>query len=83
MAKNKKVIKKQKKLYRELQDLHEEMSDFLSDVLDEQRRDSKELRYLKDFIHYQKLEKEYLYFRRNGMRKRTVICHFHTSPYNN
>ena len=66
MAENKKVIKKQKKLYRELQKLHEEMSDFLSDVLDEQRRNSEELRYLKDFIHYQELEEEYLYFRRNA-----------------
>ena len=66
MAKNKKVIKEQKRLYQELQVLYEEMSDFLSDVLDEQRRDSEELRYLKDFIHYQELEKEYLYFRRNA-----------------
>ena len=66
MAKNKKVIKKQKKLYRELQELHDEMSDFLSDVLDEQGRNSEELRYLKDFIHYQELEEEYLYFRRNA-----------------
>ncbi len=66
MAKNKKIIKKQKKLYQELQELHEEMSDFLSNVLDEQRRDSEELRYLKDFIHYQELEEEYLYFRRNA-----------------
>ena len=56
MAKNKKVIKEQKKLYQELQELYEEMRDFLSDVLDEQRRDSEELRYLKDFIHYQELE---------------------------
>lgn len=66
MAKNKKIIKKQKRLYQELQELHEEMSDFLSNVLDEQRRDSEELRYLKDFIHYQELEEEYLYFRRNA-----------------
>ena len=66
MAKNKKIIKKQKKLYQALQELHEEMSDFLSNVLDEQRRDSEELRYLKDFIHYQELEEEYLYFRRNA-----------------
>lgn len=66
MAKKKKVIKKQKKLYQELQELHEEMSGFLSNVLDEQRRDSEELRYLKDFIHYQELEEEYLYFRRNA-----------------
>ena len=65
MAKNKKVIKEQKK-YQNLQERYEEMSDFLSDVLDEQRRDSEELRYLKDFIHYQELEEEYLYFRRNA-----------------
>ena len=66
MAKNKKVIKEQKKLYRELQELHEEMSDFLSHVLDEQQRDAEELRYLRDFIHYQELEEEYIYFRRNA-----------------
>lgn len=66
MAKYKKVIKEQKKLYQDLQELHEEMRDFLSNVLDEQRRDSEELRYLKDFIHYQELEEEYLYFRRNA-----------------
>lgn len=66
MAKNKKVIKEQKKLYRELQELHGEMSDFLSNVLDEQQRDAEELRYLRDFIHYQELEEEYIYFRRNA-----------------
>ena len=66
MSKNKKTIKEQKKLYQRLQNLYGEMSDFLSDVLDEQRRDSEELRYLKDFIHYQELEEEYLYFRRNA-----------------
>lgn len=66
MAKNKKVVKEQKKLYQELQGLHEEMSVFLSDVLDGQRRDSEELRYLRYFIHYQELEEEYLYFRRNA-----------------
>ena len=66
MSKNKKTIKEQKKLYQRLQNLYGEMSDFLSDVLDEQRRDSEELRYLKDIIHYQELEEEYLYFRRNA-----------------
>ena len=66
MSRNKKAIKEQKKLYQRLQNLYGEMSDFLSDVLDEQRRDSEELRYLKDFIHYQELEEEYLYFRRNA-----------------
>lgn len=66
MAKNKKVIKKQKKQYQELKELYEEMSDFLSAVLDEQRRNSEELRYLNDFIHYQELEEEYLYFCRNA-----------------
>lgn len=66
MSRNKKAIKEQKKLYQRLQNLYGEMSDFLSDVLNEQRRDSEELRYLKDFIHYQELEEEYLYFRRNA-----------------
>ena len=66
MSRNKKAIKEQKKLYQRLQNLYGETSDFLSDVLNEQRRDSEELRYLKDFIHYQELEDEYLYFRRNA-----------------
>lgn len=66
MAKNKKVVRDQKKLYQELQELYGEMSDFLSGMLDEQRRDSEELRYLKGFIHNQELEEEYIYFRRNA-----------------
>ena len=65
MSKHKKSNKVQKK-YQQLQGLHEEMNDFLLDVLDERKRDYEELRYLKDFVHYQKLEEEYLYFRRNA-----------------
>lgn len=66
MGKHKKLVKEQKKLYQNLQDLYEEMNDFLLDVLNEQERDHEELRYLRDFVHYQELEEEYLYFRRNA-----------------
>lgn len=66
MVKNKNLIKEQKKLYQELQELYNEMSDFLSNVLNEQKRDLKELTYLRDFIYYQELEEEYLYFCRNA-----------------
>ena len=65
MSKHKKLNKVQKK-YQQLQELHEEMSDFLSNVLEERKRDYEEIRYLKDFVHYQELEEEYLHFRRNA-----------------
>lgn len=66
MGKHKKLVKEQNKLYQNLQGLYEEMNDFLLDVLAEQKRDHEELRYLRDFVHYQDLEEEYLYFRNNA-----------------
>ena len=66
MGKYKKLVKEQNKLYQNLQDLYKEMNDFLLDVLAEQKRDHEELRYLRDFVHYQELEEEYLYFRNNA-----------------
>ena len=66
MGKHKKLVKEQNKLYQNLQDLYEEMNDFLLGVLAEQKRDREELRYLRDFVHYEELEEEYLYFRNNA-----------------
>ena len=66
MGKHKKLIKDQYTRYQNLQELYEEMNDFLSDVLAEQKRSHEELRYLRDFVHYQELEEEYLYFRNNA-----------------
>ena len=66
MGKYKKLVKEQKKLHQNLQERYEEMNDFLLDVLNEQKRNHEELRYLRDFVHYQELEEEYLYSRRNA-----------------
>ena len=65
MAKNKKVIKEQKK-YQNLQERYEEMSDYLLDLIEEHRCAKEELRYLKDFIHYKKLDEEFRYFREHA-----------------
>lgn len=65
MAKNKKVIKEQKK-YQNLQELYEEMNDYLLDLIEEHRCAKEDLRYLKDFIHYKKLDEEFRYFREHA-----------------
>ena len=65
MAKNKKVIKEQKK-YQNLQECYEEMSDYLLDLIEKHERAEEELRYLHDFVHYQKLDKEFQYFREHA-----------------
>lgn len=62
MAKNKKVIKEQKK-YQNLQERYEEMNDFLLDLIEDHKRAEEDLKYLNDFIHYKKLDGEFLYFR--------------------
>lgn len=62
MAKSKKVIKEQKK-YQNLETRYEEMSDYLLDLIEKHKRAEEELRYLHDFVHYQKLDDEYRYFR--------------------
>ena len=58
MAKNKKVIKEQKK-YQNLQERYEEMNDYLLDLIEEHRCAKEDLRYLKDFIHYKKLDEDF------------------------
>lgn len=39
------------------------MSDYLLDLIEKHKRAEEELRYLHDFVHYQKLDEEYHYFR--------------------
>ena len=65
MAKNKKVIKEQKK-YQNLQERYEEMNDYLLGLKEDHRRAEEDLRYLTDFIHYKKLDGEFLYFREHA-----------------
>ena len=62
---NNKVIKGQN-LYQNLQERYEEMSDYLLDLIEEHRCAKEELRYLKDFIHYKKLDEEFRYFREHA-----------------
>ena len=65
MAKNKKVIKEQKK-YQNLQEHHEEMNDFLLDLIEEHKRAEEDLKYLKDFVHYKRMDEEFSYFREHA-----------------
>ena len=55
MAKNKKVIKEQKK-YQNLQERYNEINDYLLELIEIHERNEEELRYLHDFVHYQKLD---------------------------
>ncbi len=61
MAKNKKVIKEQKK-YQNLQERYEEMSDYLLDLMENEE----DLKYLKDFVHYKRMDEEFRYFREHA-----------------
>lgn len=65
MAKNKKVIKEQKE-YQNLQERYDEMSDYLLDLIEKHKRSEEELRYLHDFVHYQKLDEDFQYFREHA-----------------
>ena len=62
MGKRKKLIKK----YQNLQERYEEMNDYLLDLINEQERAKEDMRYMGDFIHYQKLDEQYAYFRKHA-----------------
>lgn len=68
MAKNNKIIK-EKDLYQDLQERYEEMHDVLLSLLDDQKRNEEDLKYLNEFIHYKKLDEEFRYFRENAHEK--------------
>lgn len=63
MAKRKRKIKK---LYKNLQKVCFEMSDYISELSEDQKHNDAEWKYLSDFIHYKKLDEEYIYFRENA-----------------
>lgn len=65
MTKNNKVIER-KDSYQDLQECYEEMNDFLQSLLENQKRNEEDLRYLNEFIHYKNLDEEFLYFRKNA-----------------
>ena len=65
MAKNKKVIKEQKK-YQNLHERYEALREARLGRLEKHERSEEELRYLHDFVHYQKLDEEFQYFREHA-----------------
>ena len=65
MAKNKKVIKEQN-IYQNLQERYEEMQDFLLNLMEDHKCAEEDLKYLKDFIRYKKLDEEFHYFREHA-----------------
>lgn len=64
MAKNN--ITKEQDLYKNLLERYEEMSDYLSELIDDNKRNIAELRYLEDFIHYKNLDDEFWYFKEHA-----------------
>jgi len=56
----------QDSFYRNLYENYEELSGFLRSALDDNERDTEEMRYLYDFIRYKGLDDEYMYFRKNA-----------------
>ena len=65
MGKHKRLVKEQKK-YQNLQERYEEINDYLLDLIDEHERTKKDWRYMHDFIHYQKLDEEFHYFKEHA-----------------
>ena len=65
MAKNNKVIKEQN-IDQNLQERYEEMNDFLLDLIEDHTRAEEDLKYLKDFVHYKRMDEEFRYFREHA-----------------
>lgn len=65
MAKHNKVIKEQN-IYQNLRERNKEMNDYLLELINEHRCTEEDLRYLKDFVHYKKLDEEFRYFREHA-----------------
>ena len=65
MAKNNKVIKEQN-IDQNLQERYEEMKDFLLDLIEDHTRAEEDLKYLKDFVHYKRMDEEFRYFREHA-----------------
>ena len=65
MAKNQKFIREQKK-YQNLQKRYEEMNDFLLELIENHKRAEEDLKSLKDFVHYKKMDEEFSYFREHA-----------------
>ena len=66
MTKNK-VIKEQKLSYQELSELYDEMSSELDYYVHYERNTSRQLKYLKDFIHFKQLDEEFEYFKEHAI----------------
>lgn len=42
------------------------MNDFLLDLIEDHKRTEEDLKYLKDFVHYKKMDEEFSYFREHA-----------------
>ena len=65
MAKNDKIIKEQN-IDQNLQERYEEMNDFLLDLIEDHKRAEEDLKSLKDFVRYKRLDEEFRYFREHA-----------------
>lgn len=54
-----------------LQEQCSEMSAVIQELMADDKRNQDELGYLRDFIHYHKLDEEYRYFRENAHEERS------------
>jgi len=61
MARNK-VIKEQTLTYQELKELYDEVRNELNDYIRFERKASRKLTYLEDFIRFKELSEEFAYF---------------------
>lgn len=67
---------RKKKLYRKyrlLQKINDEMSCCLSDYMERNNNNEREIKYLYDFIHYKNLENEFNYFSENAVEEETDL----------
>lgn len=65
MSKRNNNIKYQE-LYQNLQEHYEEMNDYLLGLIADHKCAENELRYLKEFIHYKKLDEEFHFFKEHS-----------------
>lgn len=61
------MMNNEQNIYRNLQECYEEACDYIQELISYQQSASNELKYLKDFIHYKKLDEEFAYFVENAV----------------
>lgn len=49
------------------------MNEYLLDLIDEHNQAKEDLRDMSDFIHYQKLDKDYCHFRKHATMSKNIL----------